>query len=276
MRIAASLAQRGDAQAAAYLGEWINYWGDPKLPGVSGDAAYWYGKSAAGGSARGAMLYAAELDNEELGDPDKAARWYEIAWPALKREAKSGSADACRLLASAHYAGWGVPEDEAKSIEMLKRAAELGHLGAMFDLGLHLWDVPDRTEEQRQEAIRLWRHAADHGGIGAYHLGVQYAIDEDMPIDYAESLRYYGIAAENGNTEALYNIGVMHQIGEGTTKDVARGAAIIVRAAESGDSGAMFCLIRGYNYGYFGFPVDPEEAAHWQRRYDADRPRPES
>lgn len=273
-RIFGRLAEAGNAEAAAYLGNSINWRGDPEIAGVPADAAYWYKRAAKGGSFRGALFYALELDDPEDGDIAEAARWYEIARPELEREAEEGNAASLLLLSNMHALGWGVPEDETKGVTLLEKAASLGDLEAMFRLAGHYWHLPDRTEKQRLEAIRLWRHAADHGVIDAqYELGVYYATDVDMPIDAAESLRYYAMAAENGNMEALYNMGAMHLDGEGTPKDEARGTAMIIQAAKLGDIGAMFCLMDGYTHGYHGLPVDPEEAAYWQRLYDADMPR---
>lgn len=271
-RIFGRLAEAGNAEAAAYLGNSINWRGDPEIDGVPADAAYWYKKAAKGGSFRGALFYALELDDPEDGDLAEATRWYEIARPELEREAEAGNAASLLLLSNMHALGWGVPENEVKGVALLEKAASLGDLEAMFRLAGHYWHLPDRTEKQRLEAIRLWRHAADHGVIDAqYELGVYYATDADMPIDAAESMRYYAMAAENGSLEALYNMGAMHLYGEGTRKDEARGAALIVGTAEWGEQSAQLHLSRAYTRGLHGFPVDPEQAAYWQHRYDDGR-----
>ena len=44
---------------------------------------------------------------------------------------------------------------------------------------------------------------------------------------------------------------------------------MIIHAAEVGDIGAQFYLMRGYEYGYHGLPVDKDVAAYWKRKYEA-------
>ncbi len=78
------------------------------------------------------------------------------------------------------------------------------------------------------------------------------------------------MAVDNGHLEALYNLGTMYLEGDGVTKDVPYGHALIVHAAESGNLGAQFYLMRGYEHGYHGLPVDTGEAVYWKQKYEAE------
>ena len=58
--------------------------------------------------------------------------------------------------------------------------------------------------------MRWYRIAAEQGDVGAqYNLGVMYADGEGVPEDDAEAVRWYRIAAEQGDVGAQYNLGVM-------------------------------------------------------------------
>lgn len=265
-RILLRLAEAGDAEAAADLGRLYD-----RGEGVEGDAAAWYAKAAKAGSARSALFHAMELDVGDDRDPAASARWLTVAREGLESAAAAGNAGAASVLSDLYRYGVGVPEDEATGIGILRRAAAGGDLEAMFDLGHWLWDRSERREDERREAIRLWRAAAEGGLIAAqYHLGATYATDHDMHIDYTESLRFYRMAADNGSVEALYNIGTMYLDGEGVVVDEAYGHALIVEAAERGDIGAMHYLAAAYRHGYHGLPVDTAEADYWQRRCDEE------
>ena len=47
------------------------------------------------------------------------------------------------------------------------------------------------------------------------NLGVMYANGEGVPEDDAEAVRWYRLAADQGDADAQYNLGVMYANGEG-------------------------------------------------------------
>ncbi len=183
-RMLTRLAEAGDAEAAAHLGNHFEY-GYIECPDPAAPAKQWYKQAAEAGSFFGALFYALELDDPEQGDPGAAKPWYDAARNGLEQAAAAGDGASQHLLSNMYMLGWGVPEDRERGITLLEQAAEAGDLEAKYDLGHWYWEVPDRTEEQRTAAIRLWREAAKGGMIGAqYHLGACYATEADMPIDY--------------------------------------------------------------------------------------------
>ena len=269
-RILMRLAEAGDAEAAARLGELYNIGylecDDPQEMSIR-----LFEQAARDGSPRGALRYALELDDPEAGDPEAARPWYEAARKGLEKAAAAGDAASQCLLSEMLMHGWGMPDDTPRAVSLLEQAAGSGDLEAKYYLGQWHWKLPNRTKEQRTTAIRLWREAAEAGFISAqYHLGVRYATDNDMPINHRESVRYYRMAADNGDLEALYNLGTMYLEGEGVTKDVPYGHALIIRAGELGSIGALHYLIRGYEHGYHGLPIDTDEAAYWWQKHEAE------
>ena len=70
------------------------------------------------------------------------------------------------------------------------------------------------------EAVRWYRLAAEQGNASAQHnLGLMYANGEGVPQDYAEAVRWYRLAAEQGNASAQVNLGAKYATGEGVPRD---------------------------------------------------------
>jgi TPR repeat protein len=268
-RILTRLAEAGDAEAAVHLGELytIGYLDCDEPQKI---AIRWFEQAARGGNPRGALRYALELDDPEEGDPEAAKPWYDAARKGLERAAAAGDGASQYLLSKMYMYGWGVPEDKPRGVNLMEQASLKGDLEAKFYLGHWYWDLPDRTEEQKTNAIRLWREAAEGGLMSAqYMLGALYASEPDMPIDYEASVRFYRMAVENGNLEALYNLGTMYLNGEGVTKDRAYGIALIVCAAEQGEDLAQSFLKDIYHFGTY-VPMDEAEATYWTKRSEAE------
>ena len=94
-------------------------------------------------------------------------------------------------------------------------------------------------------ALREWRPLATQGHAAAQvSLGTMYAFGRGVPKDHAEAVRWYRMAAEQGNAEAV---------------------RWLRRAAEQGNAAAQANLGRMYANGQ-GVPKDYAEAARWYRK----------
>ena len=70
------------------------------------------------------------------------------------------------------------------------------------------------------EAIKWYGLAADQGHPGAQlNLGVMHKKGQGVPQDYAEAVKWYRLAADQGMGEAQYNLGVMYKNGLGLPQD---------------------------------------------------------
>ena len=70
------------------------------------------------------------------------------------------------------------------------------------------------------EAVRWFRLAAEQGDAGAqFNLGVMHDNGRGVLKDEAEAVRWYRLAAEQGHADAQNNLGIMHAAGEGVLKD---------------------------------------------------------
>ena len=63
-----------------------------------------------------------------------------------------------------------------------------------------------------------------------------------VPQDYAETLKWYRLAANQGHTNARFNLALMYDKGEGVLKDFVEAAKWYRLAADRGDAGGQFSL----------------------------------
>ena len=79
---------------------------------------------------------------------------------------------------------------------------------------------PHRLEQDRAEAIQLYRLAAEQGIAGAQcRLGVMYAEGPGVAQDDKESVRWFRLAAEQGDAEAQGGLGLAYGTGRGVSQD---------------------------------------------------------
>ena len=96
-----------------------------------------------------------------------------------------------------------------------------------------------------------------------------YAQGQGVPQDYAEAIRWYRRAADQGQAgaqqgaaAAQFNLGVMYHEGRGVPQDYAEAIRWYRRAADQGQAGAQFNLGLMYRDGQ-GVPQDYVPAHKW-------------
>ena len=93
--------------------------------------------------------------------------------------------------------------------------------------------------EDDAAAIRWYRLAAEQGNAGAQlNLGLMYTRGEGVPQDDAEAVRWYRLAAEQGQVIAQFNLGVNYDRGEGVPKGAVNAYAWFNIAAARGYTNA--------------------------------------
>ena len=113
------------------------------------------------------------------------------------------------------------------------------------------------------EAVRWYRLAADQGDAAAqYNLGYMYDTGEGVPQNYAEAVRWYRLAADQGLATAQHTLGVSYRTGEGVPQNYAEAARWVRLAAEQGHAGAQLDLGLMY-FGGQGVPQDYVQAHMW-------------
>lgn len=103
--------------------------------------------------------------------------------------------------------GNGVERDLTKAEQYYRRAAELGHIGAMANLGSMMFE---RKPPRGDEAVMFWRQAARGGDAKSQYLvGIQYFNGELVAQDYTLAYAWLSLAARagvSGAAEALATV----------------------------------------------------------------------
>jgi TPR repeat protein len=117
----------------------------------------------------------------------------------LMQRVEANDANAMFVLANRYYDGLGgLQQNQAKAIELWKRASELGSSLAHFQLAVHYSEGGDLKKE------KLHYEAAAMAGneVARYNLGCK----EEESGDRGRAVRHWTIAASAGNHNALYNL----------------------------------------------------------------------
>jgi len=70
------------------------------------------------------------------------------------------------------------------------------------------------------EALKWYRKAADEGEAGAQsEIGVMYNDGQGVTQDHAEALKWFRKAAEQGEARGLFNLGIAYSKGSGVPQD---------------------------------------------------------
>jgi len=70
------------------------------------------------------------------------------------------------------------------------------------------------------EAMKWYRLAAEQGDAGLqFNLGILYNTGRKVPQDYQEAVKWYRLAADQGHASAQYFLALMYYSGKGVPKD---------------------------------------------------------
>ena len=94
--------------------------------------------------------------------------------------------------------------------------------------------------EDYAQAVKWYRLAADQGDAEAQsNRVIMYDKGEGVPQDYAQAVKWYRLAAEQGNAAAQSGLGVMYARGEGVPQDYVLAHMWFNLGAAQGDANAV-------------------------------------
>ncbi|MDX1500181.1 MAG: tetratricopeptide repeat protein [Woeseiaceae bacterium] len=126
--------------------------------------------------------------------------------------------------------------------------------------GLGAYDVGDY-----EKSLTLCQPLADQGVAAAqFCVGRLYANGFGVPMDDAQALKWYGLAAGQGHAEAQFNLGVMHANGWGVPMNDDEAAKWYRQAAESGQVQAQMAFAAVLREGR-GVAQSNQQAYMWYR-----------
>ena len=102
-----------------------------------------------------------------------------------------------------------------------------------------MYDKGQGVVQNYAEALRWYRLAADQGQASAQaNLGVMYGYGQGVVQNYAEALRWFSLAADQGHAIAQADLGVMYAKGQGVAWDLISAHMWLNIAAASGNKTA--------------------------------------
>jgi len=254
----------------------------------------WHLKAAEAGDA--SAQFALALSYLQSEDYQNARSWLDKSCAQDHPEALHTHAD----LLWEPPSGFGREADTARALQLLRRAAELGHGRSQSRLGgLLAAGVKGRVQQDTWEGKRLLRLAFEQDDPDAgFHLGQALLQEGDrdgatkllaacakghpracfqvaemyregqyqFPKDVPQSLRYTKWSAHQGDPQAMSNLGHLLVNGMGVVRDEAKAVRLFRHAAKlgamEGELNYGLALLRGNG----GVKVDYQEALSWAQK----------
>lgn len=146
----------------------------------------------------------------------------EKAKELLEENIKAGCTDSMVMLGTILCDG--TEGEKARSIELFRRAADMGDSSGLRNLG-YCYAIGLNIEKDKTEGARLYTLAANAGNArAACNIGVMYDYGNGVPQDFLKAFEWYRKSAAGGCTRGMTNLGEYYLVGKATPKDV--GSAI--------------------------------------------------
>lgn len=177
--------------------------------------------------------------------------------------AEQGNAGAINLIGNLFMEGRGVPKDHAVALAWYRRAADLGDALALHHIGdFYRFGYGDISRDP-VKAFGYILESAEMGNVLAQAaLAQMYASGEGTAVDHALALHWARRATSRGSAAGLRQMAQLVRNGQGADKDPAAALKMARVAAEGGDSDAMIDLARFYDAGD-GVEKDARLAFGW-------------
>lgn len=231
--------------------------------------------NATAGDVKAALKLGLFLASDKRSKPEDAFKWIEKA-------AASGEPEALHYYSAFLSVGFGCEKNSRKALEYCARAAKLGALGAVIDMGLAYLEGEGVTRDP-VKAARCFQLAVDRGsgkacselalcyfdgvgvernpekakeilqlgiergsGICAYNLGVSYYKGRfDGVPDFPQARDCFEKSCALGEP-AFYELAMMYLCGEGIPVDQHKGLNVLMRGAEADDPASLVELGKLY------------------------------
>ncbi|KAJ3113299.1 hypothetical protein HDU96_003568 [Phlyctochytrium bullatum] len=263
LSIARLLFQKAAARKHALAQTLLGHFHEKGLGGLErnlGEAVSLY-RAAANQGDGAAMFYLAQLVRSGAATDDGRPD-LPAAAELLRRAAERGHLDAQSEYGDCLRLGTGVARDLPKAASYYMAASEKGHPGAQAALAeIYEEGIPGHTEQNPSIAFELYHQSAgqDHPA-GKAGLGHCYQKGIGTDPDPALALKYFREAAEKGDPRGQRLLGALYESGQGVEKDPRRAFEFFNAAAETGDVEALCSLGMAYLEGR-GVPKDAAKAA---------------
>lgn len=177
----------------------------------------------------------------------------------LKTLASNGNADAMLQLGEKLIPEQGIDSGATEALHWLQKAADAGKTQAWYDLGF-IYANTAGVKKDLLRAINYWKTGAEKGNADCqFSVGLVYQAGERIPggvkADPVEAVKWYRLAAEQHNTEAIQHLAMMNSMGMGIEQDNSEAIKWFRKGAELGDADCLWGLGHCYLDGR-GAPQD--------------------
>jgi TPR repeat protein len=122
----------------------------------------------------------------------------------------------------------------SEEVAIAKKYAPQGAIWAQTILG-NSYRSGQGVEKNDIESTKWFRLAADQGDPDAMvNLGFHYFVGKGVTKDFKEALKLFRRAAETGNPNALHNLGLMYEKGQGVEKNITLAYMWYIASASNG------------------------------------------
>ena len=140
----------------------------------------------------------------------------------LKAKSENGDVEAQFQLGVMYVRGQGVTRDDVEAVRWYRKAAEQGHAGAQYLIGLAYYNGAGGVTKDDVEAVKWYRKAAEQGNVLAQtQLAGCYINGRGVTKDDVEAVKWFRKAAEQGEVAAQIQLAGCYFNGRGVTKDEA-------------------------------------------------------
>jgi TPR repeat protein len=180
-----------------------------------------------------ALLLLQQADHSEV---DAKPRLLQQAITLLAQAAQAGVVEAQFSLGQCLLQGVGVSANPQEGLAWMERAAQQGHVDAMFNLALHL-------PLEHAQHVPLLHAAAQAGHINAMICMGIYCQNQHQP---EAAVGWFQQAQSRGSQRANYFLGLAYRDGTGVEADAKQAVELLLLAGEQGDADAYFALYQSY------------------------------
>lgn len=169
----------------------------------------------------------------------------------LKLIAEEGNDDAMLELGERLIQGQGTEVNIDEGLRWLQEAADAGNHQAWYDLGF-VYSNGLKDSVDIVEAMKYFRKGAELGNADCQtSMGLIYQAGERIPgglaaADPVEAAKWYGLAAEQGHTEAIQHLAMMNAMGMGIEQDDSAAVRWFRKGAEFGNADCIWGLGQCY------------------------------
>ena len=190
----------------------------------------------------------------------------EEAFLLYQKGADQGHILAISLLAYCYGTGEGTQKDVKKSLSLYKKAADLGHPVAQFNIGWMYFGGNYCVEKDKTIAFKWFKKSAENGyREGIFRLGECYRFGDGVEENMNEAVKSFSVAAERGFALAQYRLGYCYHRGFGIVRNDEKAIEWMKCALKGGIVSAASYLGEAYELG-IGVEINIVEAVRYYRK----------